>query len=71
MKPEVTTSVKWVSKFNHGDRVRHKCDEGEKGMITSVKFSMNSKNPTYLISNGASDRWWYEDEIIRVIGGAR
>jgi len=68
MKTKAETSVKWVSKFNLGDTVRHKADVSEKGIITHVRFSMTGPLAAYLVSKGARDIWWLENEIVRVIG---
>lgn len=61
-------NIKWTSRFNNGDIVRHKIDMSEKGIITGVLFDLGSK-AQYRISRGSSTSWWYEDECVRVIKG--
>jgi hypothetical protein len=57
--------IKWISKFNNGDHVRHVIDDSEKGIITGVLFNCEAR-PEYRVSNVSRSEWWHESEIIKI-----
>ncbi len=61
----IETQSKWVSKYSHGDTVRHKTGH-EKRLINAVIFNMGSL-PQYRCGSESNDVWWFEDELVRVV----